>query len=54
MSLVLSWEGEASATSRDAIEDARNAKYDTVIDEWDEDFDSGKVSGRLYCCASVS
>ncbi|XP_062304901.1 ubiquitin carboxyl-terminal hydrolase 36 [Osmerus eperlanus] len=40
---VLSWEGESSAISRDAIEDARNAKYDTVIDEWDEDFDSGKV-----------
>uniref|UniRef100_UPI003AADB326 ubiquitin carboxyl-terminal hydrolase 36 isoform X1 n=2 Tax=Centroberyx gerrardi TaxID=166262 RepID=UPI003AADB326 len=40
---VLSWDGEASAISRDAIEDARHAKHDTVIDEWDEDFDSGKV-----------
>lgn len=43
-SSVLSWEGEHSAISRDAIEDVRSAKYDTVIDEWDEEFDSGKVS----------
>uniref|UniRef100_A0A3Q1EIW5 ubiquitinyl hydrolase 1 n=1 Tax=Acanthochromis polyacanthus TaxID=80966 RepID=A0A3Q1EIW5_9TELE len=40
---VLSWDGESSAISRDAIEDTRAAKYDTVIDEWDEDFDRGKV-----------
>uniref|UniRef100_A0A3P9A2A4 ubiquitinyl hydrolase 1 n=1 Tax=Esox lucius TaxID=8010 RepID=A0A3P9A2A4_ESOLU len=40
---VLSWEGEASAISRDAIEDTRDARMDTVIDEWDEDFDTGKV-----------
>nr|XP_020476629.1 ubiquitin carboxyl-terminal hydrolase 36 [Monopterus albus] len=40
---VLSWDGEVSAISRDAIEDARHAKCDTVIDEWDEDFDKGKV-----------
>ncbi|CAB1350156.1 unnamed protein product, partial [Coregonus sp. 'balchen'] len=40
---VLSWEGEASAISRDAIDDTRDARTDTVIDEWDEDFDSGKV-----------
>ncbi|KAF7650531.1 hypothetical protein LDENG_00125000 [Lucifuga dentata] len=40
---VLSWDGEVSAISRDAIEDARLAKSDTVIDEWDEDFDQGKV-----------
>ncbi|XP_066497663.1 ubiquitin carboxyl-terminal hydrolase 36 [Hoplias malabaricus] len=40
---VLSWEGERSAVSRDAIEDAQYAKHDTVIDEWDEEFDSGKV-----------
>ncbi|KAM4597896.1 ubiquitin carboxyl-terminal hydrolase 36 isoform 3-T3 [Polymixia lowei] len=46
---VLSWDGEASAISRDAIEDARHAKYETVIDEWDEDFDSGKVKKtKLY------
>ncbi|KAM6905228.1 ubiquitin carboxyl-terminal hydrolase 36 isoform 1-T1 [Xenentodon cancila] len=40
---VLSWDGELSAISRDAIEDVRSAKCDTVIDEWDEDFDRGKV-----------
>ncbi|XP_041075940.1 ubiquitin carboxyl-terminal hydrolase 36-like isoform X2 [Polyodon spathula] len=40
---VLTWEGAVSAVSRDAIEDARFAKNDTVIDEWDEDFDTGKV-----------
>ncbi|XP_062295529.1 ubiquitin carboxyl-terminal hydrolase 36 isoform X1 [Scomber scombrus] len=40
---VLSWDGEISAVSRDAIEDVRHAKCDTVIDEWDEDFDRGKV-----------
>ncbi|XP_008301357.1 ubiquitin carboxyl-terminal hydrolase 36 [Stegastes partitus] len=40
---VLSWDGEVSAISRDAIEDVRIAKHDTVIDEWDEDFDRGKV-----------
>lgn len=55
--LVLSWEGEVSAVSRDAIEDARHAKCDTVIDEWDEEFDRGKVrrthffrSARLKAC----
>lgn len=41
--LVLSWDGEVSAISRDAAEDARHARCDTVIDEWDEDFDRGKV-----------
>uniref|UniRef100_A0A7N6B2E1 ubiquitinyl hydrolase 1 n=1 Tax=Anabas testudineus TaxID=64144 RepID=A0A7N6B2E1_ANATE len=40
---VLSWDGDVSAISRDAIEDVRQAKCDTVIDEWDEDFDRGKV-----------
>ncbi|XP_068574515.1 ubiquitin carboxyl-terminal hydrolase 36 isoform X2 [Cebidichthys violaceus] len=40
---VLSWDGEVSAISRDAAEDVRHAKCDTVIDEWDEDFDRGKV-----------
>ncbi|KAM7386944.1 hypothetical protein PAMA_009529 [Pampus argenteus] len=40
---VLSWDGDVSAISRDAIEDVRHAKCDTVIDEWDEDFDRGKV-----------
>ncbi|XP_076122068.1 ubiquitin carboxyl-terminal hydrolase 36 [Alosa pseudoharengus] len=40
---VLSWGGEVSAISKDAIEDAQFAKNSTVIDEWDEEFDSGKV-----------
>ncbi|KAJ8345862.1 hypothetical protein SKAU_G00300550 [Synaphobranchus kaupii] len=40
---VLSWDGEVSALSRDAVEDTRLSKHDTVMDEWDEDFDSGKV-----------
>uniref|UniRef100_A0A668AP65 Ubiquitin carboxyl-terminal hydrolase n=1 Tax=Myripristis murdjan TaxID=586833 RepID=A0A668AP65_9TELE len=37
------WDGEASVISKDAIEDVRHAKNNTVIDEWDEEFDSGKV-----------
>lgn len=40
---VLSWDGEVSAVSKDAIEDVIKAKSDTVIDEWDEEFDRGKV-----------
>uniref|UniRef100_A0A673M6U2 Ubiquitin carboxyl-terminal hydrolase n=1 Tax=Sinocyclocheilus rhinocerous TaxID=307959 RepID=A0A673M6U2_9TELE len=40
---VLSWEGDRSAISRDAAEDARYAQNETVIDEWDREFDSGKV-----------
>uniref|UniRef100_A0A8C1NMV4 Ubiquitin carboxyl-terminal hydrolase n=1 Tax=Cyprinus carpio TaxID=7962 RepID=A0A8C1NMV4_CYPCA len=40
---VLSWEGDPSAISRDAAEDARYAQNETVIDEWDREFDSGKV-----------
>ncbi|KAM9296608.1 ubiquitin carboxyl-terminal hydrolase 36 [Gastrophryne carolinensis] len=40
---VFSWDGEKSAVSWDAEEDAKEAKLDTVIDEWDEEFDSGKV-----------
>ncbi|XP_051741982.1 ubiquitin carboxyl-terminal hydrolase 36 [Ctenopharyngodon idella] len=40
---VLSWDGDPSAISRDAIEDVRYAKNDTVLDEWDREFDSGKV-----------
>ncbi|XP_023659452.2 ubiquitin carboxyl-terminal hydrolase 36 isoform X1 [Paramormyrops kingsleyae] len=42
-SQVLTWDGELSAISREAMEDARNAKQDTMIDEWDEEFDRGKV-----------
>lgn len=30
------------------MQDTRDAKHDTVIDEWDEEFDSGKV--RFLTC----
>uniref|UniRef100_A0A663EJG4 ubiquitinyl hydrolase 1 n=1 Tax=Aquila chrysaetos chrysaetos TaxID=223781 RepID=A0A663EJG4_AQUCH len=40
---VLTWEGEISAVSQDAIQDAAWARSETVIDEWDEHFDRGKV-----------
>ncbi|XP_018429169.1 PREDICTED: ubiquitin carboxyl-terminal hydrolase 36 [Nanorana parkeri] len=40
---VFSWEGEKSTVSQDAEYDAEDAKHSSVIDEWDEDFDSGKV-----------
>ncbi|XP_076843395.1 LOW QUALITY PROTEIN: ubiquitin carboxyl-terminal hydrolase 36 [Brachyhypopomus gauderio] len=40
---VLTWDGEQSAVSRDAIKDTSGAKHHTVIDEWDEEFDRGKV-----------
>ncbi|NXT21865.1 UBP42 hydrolase, partial [Syrrhaptes paradoxus] len=40
---VLTWEGEVSAVSQDAIRDAAWARSETVIDEWDEEFDRGKV-----------
>ncbi|KAK2915824.1 hypothetical protein Q8A67_000198 [Cirrhinus molitorella] len=40
---ILSWEGDLSAVSRDAIKDARYAKNESVIDEWDKEFDTGKV-----------
>ncbi|KAM8946532.1 ubiquitin carboxyl-terminal hydrolase 36 [Pelodytes ibericus] len=40
---VLTWDGEASAVSRDAVYDTEDATYNTVTDEWDEDFDRGKV-----------
>ncbi|KAI7804050.1 putative ubiquitin carboxyl-terminal hydrolase 36, partial [Triplophysa rosa] len=46
---VLSWDGEQSAISRDAIEDTRCAKSTRVIDEWDEEFDSGKVKKIKKC-----
>jgi len=45
---VLTWAGEASAVSQDAIRDAAWARSRTVIDEWDEEFDRGKVgAGRV-------
>ncbi|NWW45966.1 UBP36 hydrolase, partial [Pedionomus torquatus] len=40
---VLTWDGEISAVSQDAIRDAACARNETVIDEWDEEFDRGKV-----------
>ncbi|KAM5135526.1 ubiquitin carboxyl-terminal hydrolase 36 [Mantella aurantiaca] len=40
---VFSWDGERSAVSQDAERDVEDAQYNSVIDEWDEDFDSGKV-----------
>ncbi|KAF1675630.1 UBP36 hydrolase, partial [Pygoscelis papua] len=40
---VLTWEGETSAVSQDAIQEAAWACSGTVIDEWDEDYDKGKV-----------
>uniref|UniRef100_A0A8C3CLX5 Ubiquitin carboxyl-terminal hydrolase n=1 Tax=Cairina moschata TaxID=8855 RepID=A0A8C3CLX5_CAIMO len=40
---VLTWGGELSAVSQDAIRDAAWARSETVIDEWDEEFDRGKV-----------
>ncbi|XP_077710579.1 ubiquitin carboxyl-terminal hydrolase 36 isoform X1 [Canis aureus] len=39
---VLTWGGEVSAVSQDAIEDSRWARAATVIDDWDEEFDRGK------------
>ncbi|XP_037259045.1 ubiquitin carboxyl-terminal hydrolase 36 isoform X2 [Falco rusticolus] len=40
---VLTWEGEISAVSQDAIQDTVLAQSETVIDEWDKEFDRGKV-----------
>ncbi|XP_062937388.1 ubiquitin carboxyl-terminal hydrolase 36 isoform X2 [Cynocephalus volans] len=39
---VLTWDGKISAVSQDAIEDSRLARTETVVDEWDEEFDRGK------------
>ncbi|XP_077611222.1 ubiquitin carboxyl-terminal hydrolase 36 isoform X1 [Crocuta crocuta] len=39
---VLTWDGEVSAVSQDAIQDSRWARTTTVIDDWDEEFDRGK------------
>ncbi|XP_028675894.1 ubiquitin carboxyl-terminal hydrolase 36 [Erpetoichthys calabaricus] len=40
---VLTWEGEVSAISQDAIEDSAIARKNTAIDAWDEEFDTGTV-----------
>lgn len=44
---VLTWGGEVSAVSQDAIRDSRWARTATVIDDWDEEFDRGKVWAML-------
>ncbi|XP_065708585.1 ubiquitin carboxyl-terminal hydrolase 36 isoform X3 [Patagioenas fasciata] len=40
---VLTWGGESSAVSQDAVRDAAWARSETVLDEWDQEFDRGKV-----------
>ncbi|XP_007482991.2 ubiquitin carboxyl-terminal hydrolase 36 isoform X1 [Monodelphis domestica] len=39
---VLTWDGEMSAISQDAIQYSRLAQNETVIDDWDKEFDFGK------------
>ncbi|KFO76298.1 Ubiquitin carboxyl-terminal hydrolase 36, partial [Cuculus canorus] len=45
---VLTWEGETSAVSRDAIRDATESQNTTVIDEWDRELDQGKVKKTKF------
>lgn len=40
---MLTWDGESSAVSQDAVRDAAWARSETVLDEWDQEFDRGKV-----------
>ncbi|XP_078427266.1 ubiquitin carboxyl-terminal hydrolase 36 [Cetorhinus maximus] len=40
---VLTWDGAVSAVSEDAVCDTKQAEYEHVVDEWDEEFDKGKV-----------
>ncbi|NXK12637.1 UBP36 hydrolase, partial [Herpetotheres cachinnans] len=40
---VLTWEGKISAVSQDAIQDTVLSRSETIIDEWDKEFDRGKV-----------
>ncbi|XP_051653283.1 ubiquitin carboxyl-terminal hydrolase 36 isoform X2 [Manacus candei] len=40
---VLTWQGEISAVSQDAIQDTALARSETIIDEWDQEFDRGKI-----------
>ncbi|XP_019499791.1 PREDICTED: ubiquitin carboxyl-terminal hydrolase 36-like [Hipposideros armiger] len=40
--VVLTWDGEVSAVSQDAVQDSRLARMATVIDDWDEEVDRGK------------
>lgn len=43
---VLTWDGEVSAVSKDAAEDSRLARARSVLDDWDEQFDRGKVCSQ--------
>lgn len=43
-STVLTWDGEVSAVSQDAVRDTVCFQSQTVLEDWDEEFDSGKVS----------
>lgn len=40
---VLTWDGAVSAVSRDAVRDSAVARSATVLDDWDDAFDRGKV-----------
>ncbi|XP_077184238.1 ubiquitin carboxyl-terminal hydrolase 36 isoform X3 [Paroedura picta] len=40
---VLTWDGEVSAVSQDAVCDTVWFRSKTVLDDWDEEFDSGKM-----------
>ncbi|XP_043925653.1 ubiquitin carboxyl-terminal hydrolase 36-like [Protopterus annectens] len=43
---VRTWDGAASSVTHDAVHYAKNARNYTVIDEWDEEFDSGRVKNN--------
>ncbi|XP_078081791.1 ubiquitin carboxyl-terminal hydrolase 36 isoform X2 [Mustelus asterias] len=40
---VLTWDGTVSAVNEDAVDDSKWTEYEQVIDEWDEEFDKGKI-----------
>lgn len=40
---VLTWGGTTSAVSEDAVNDAEYAREECVVDDWDEEFDMGKI-----------
>lgn len=39
----MTWDGEVSAVSLDAVRDSVVARSATVLDDWDDEFDRGKV-----------
>ncbi|XP_018093834.1 ubiquitin carboxyl-terminal hydrolase 36 isoform X2 [Xenopus laevis] len=45
---VLTWNEAVSDVSCDAISCVNETKYNTVIDEWDEGFDSGKIKKMKF------